>query len=181
MYVCMYGMYVCMVCVYVCMIMDGRYVYMVYNTPLLSPPLGQYVGQQLPAHLQQPGGYHAPNAFSAKMPTPMTPLTTTQQQFQQVQHTHQPSTGKLPDGWEQKVHTDGRVFYVDHHHKSTHWALPEGYTQQPSTPSHPAQPTPQQPLYISTPSPVLSRGVEHTSTLAPQPVQRRRSSGGFAQ
>ena len=30
----------------------------------------------------------------------------------------------LPDGWEMRVHADGRVFYVDHATKSTQWEDP---------------------------------------------------------
>lgn len=32
--------------------------------------------------------------------------------------------GPLPDGWEERVHTDGRVFYIDHETKSTQWDDP---------------------------------------------------------
>lgn len=32
--------------------------------------------------------------------------------------------GPLPDGWEERVHTDGRVFYIDHDTKSTQWEDP---------------------------------------------------------
>lgn len=32
--------------------------------------------------------------------------------------------GPLPDGWEQRVHTDGRVYYVDHVNKRTQWKDP---------------------------------------------------------
>lgn len=32
--------------------------------------------------------------------------------------------GPLPDGWEERVHTDGRVFYIDHNTKSTQWEDP---------------------------------------------------------
>lgn len=32
--------------------------------------------------------------------------------------------GPLPDGWEERVHQDGRVFYIDHNTKSTQWEDP---------------------------------------------------------
>ncbi|KAJ7388968.1 E3 ubiquitin-protein ligase nedd4 [Desmophyllum pertusum] len=32
--------------------------------------------------------------------------------------------GPLPDGWEERVHQDGRVFYIDHDTKSTQWEDP---------------------------------------------------------
>ncbi|XP_073241972.1 E3 ubiquitin-protein ligase NEDD4-like isoform X1 [Porites lutea] len=32
--------------------------------------------------------------------------------------------GPLPDGWEERVHKDGRVFYIDHNTKSTQWEDP---------------------------------------------------------
>ncbi|XP_063305153.1 E3 ubiquitin-protein ligase NEDD4 isoform X5 [Pelobates fuscus] len=32
--------------------------------------------------------------------------------------------GPLPPGWEERTHTDGRVFYIDHHTKRTQWEDP---------------------------------------------------------
>ncbi|XP_039981136.1 E3 ubiquitin-protein ligase NEDD4a [Xiphias gladius] len=32
--------------------------------------------------------------------------------------------GPLPPGWEERVHTDGRVFYIDHNTKTTQWDDP---------------------------------------------------------
>ncbi|XP_066557438.1 E3 ubiquitin-protein ligase NEDD4 isoform X2 [Amia ocellicauda] len=32
--------------------------------------------------------------------------------------------GPLPPGWEERVHTDGRVFYIDHNTKTTQWEDP---------------------------------------------------------
>ncbi|KAK3750287.1 hypothetical protein RRG08_015779 [Elysia crispata] len=32
--------------------------------------------------------------------------------------------GPLPPGWEERVHTDGRVFFIDHNNKTTHWEDP---------------------------------------------------------
>ena len=27
---------------------------------------------------------------------------------------HQDDLGPLPEGWEERVHTDGRIFFIDH-------------------------------------------------------------------
>ncbi|XP_062860944.1 E3 ubiquitin-protein ligase NEDD4-like isoform X2 [Trichomycterus rosablanca] len=32
--------------------------------------------------------------------------------------------GPLPPGWEERVHTDGRIFYIDHNTKNTQWEDP---------------------------------------------------------
>jgi hypothetical protein len=32
--------------------------------------------------------------------------------------------GALPPGWEERVHTDGRIFYIDHNTKATQWEDP---------------------------------------------------------
>ncbi|XP_015198833.1 E3 ubiquitin-protein ligase NEDD4 isoform X2 [Lepisosteus oculatus] len=32
--------------------------------------------------------------------------------------------GPLPPGWEERVHTDGRIFYIDHNTKATQWEDP---------------------------------------------------------
>ncbi|CAG0903242.1 unnamed protein product [Cyprideis torosa] len=32
--------------------------------------------------------------------------------------------GPLPDGWEERVHSDGRVFYIDHNTRTTQWEDP---------------------------------------------------------
>lgn len=32
--------------------------------------------------------------------------------------------GQLPSGWEERVHTDGRIFYIDHNTKTTQWEDP---------------------------------------------------------
>ncbi|KAK2555405.1 E3 ubiquitin-protein ligase NEDD4-like [Acropora cervicornis] len=39
-------------------------------------------------------------------------------------HLSHADLGPLPDGWEERVHTDGRVFYIDHETKSTQWDDP---------------------------------------------------------
>ncbi|CAL1526012.1 unnamed protein product [Lymnaea stagnalis] len=32
--------------------------------------------------------------------------------------------GPLPPGWEERTHSDGRVFFIDHNNKTTHWEDP---------------------------------------------------------
>ena len=32
--------------------------------------------------------------------------------------------GPLPDGWEERVHSDGRIFFIDHNNKITQWDDP---------------------------------------------------------
>lgn len=37
---------------------------------------------------------------------------------------HEDDLGPLPDGWEERVHTDGRIFFIDHNTRSTQWEDP---------------------------------------------------------
>ncbi|KAF2361972.1 C2 domain [Trinorchestia longiramus] len=37
---------------------------------------------------------------------------------------HQDELGPLPDGWEQRVHTDARIFFIDHKNRTTTWEDP---------------------------------------------------------
>lgn len=32
--------------------------------------------------------------------------------------------GPLPDGWEERIHTDGRIFFIDHSNRRTQWEDP---------------------------------------------------------
>lgn len=32
--------------------------------------------------------------------------------------------GPLPEGWEERVHVDGRIFYIDHNTRTTQWEDP---------------------------------------------------------
>ncbi|XP_023231994.1 E3 ubiquitin-protein ligase Nedd-4-like [Centruroides sculpturatus] len=32
--------------------------------------------------------------------------------------------GQLPEGWEERVHTDGRIFFIDHNTRITQWEDP---------------------------------------------------------
>lgn len=45
--------------------------------------------------------------------TPHTPIGTTIDNL-----------GPLPDGWEERVHIDGRIFFIDHNTKTTQWEDP---------------------------------------------------------
>jgi len=37
---------------------------------------------------------------------------------------HQDELGPLPEGWEERVHTDGRIFFIDHNTRITQWEDP---------------------------------------------------------
>ncbi|XP_056428356.1 E3 ubiquitin-protein ligase NEDD4 isoform X5 [Hyla sarda] len=45
--------------------------------------------------------------------------------------------GPLPPGWEERTHTDGRVFYIDHHTKRTQWEDPRLQTATITGPAVP--------------------------------------------
>ncbi|XP_066941811.1 E3 ubiquitin-protein ligase Nedd-4 isoform X12 [Macrobrachium rosenbergii] len=37
---------------------------------------------------------------------------------------HEDELGPLPEGWEQRVHSDGRIFFIDHKNRTTTWEDP---------------------------------------------------------
>jgi len=37
---------------------------------------------------------------------------------------HEDDLGPLPEGWEERVHTDGRIFFIDHNTRATQWEDP---------------------------------------------------------
>lgn len=39
-------------------------------------------------------------------------------------NTYVDDLGPLPDGWEERVHSDGRIFFIDHNNKTTQWEDP---------------------------------------------------------
>lgn len=39
-------------------------------------------------------------------------------------NTYVDDLGTLPDGWEERVHSDGRIFFIDHNKKTTQWEDP---------------------------------------------------------
>ncbi|KAM3927557.1 E3 ubiquitin-protein ligase NEDD4 isoform 2-T2 [Leptodactylus fuscus] len=45
--------------------------------------------------------------------------------------------GPLPPGWEERTHSDGRVFYIDHHTKKTQWEDPRLQTAAITGPAVP--------------------------------------------
>ncbi|XP_063241165.1 E3 ubiquitin-protein ligase Nedd-4 isoform X4 [Bacillus rossius redtenbacheri] len=45
--------------------------------------------------------------------------------------------GPLPEGWEERVHTDGRIFFIDHNTRSTQWEDPRLSNPQIAGPAVP--------------------------------------------
>ncbi|XP_077374688.1 E3 ubiquitin-protein ligase NEDD4-like [Festucalex cinctus] len=45
--------------------------------------------------------------------------------------------GPLPPGWEERIHTDGRIFYIDHNTKTTQWDDPRLQTSAITGPAVP--------------------------------------------
>lgn len=45
--------------------------------------------------------------------------------------------GPLPDGWEERVHTDGRIFFIDHSTRATQWEDPRLSNPQIAGPAVP--------------------------------------------
>ena len=43
---------------------------------------------------------------------------------------HEDDIGILPEGWEERVHTDGRSFFIDHNTRATAWEDPRISTSQ---------------------------------------------------
>ena len=41
-----------------------------------------------------------------------------------VNRRHDDDLGPLPEGWEERVHTDGRIFFIDHNTRQTQWEDP---------------------------------------------------------
>ncbi|XP_077232363.1 uncharacterized protein LOC143869185 [Tasmannia lanceolata] len=41
-----------------------------------------------------------------------------------LKNTYVDDLGPLPDGWEERVHSDGRIFFIDHNKKTTQWEDP---------------------------------------------------------
>lgn len=56
--------------------------------------------------------------------------------------------GPLPDGWEERIHTDGRIFFIDHSNRRTQWEDPRFNNPELAGPvSIPAVPTFSNKLY----------------------------------
>ncbi|CAG9821223.1 unnamed protein product [Phaedon cochleariae] len=45
--------------------------------------------------------------------------------------------GALPEGWEERVHSDGRIFFIDHNTRTTQWEDPRLYNPQIAGPAIP--------------------------------------------
>ncbi|RVE39838.1 hypothetical protein evm_015512 [Chilo suppressalis] len=45
--------------------------------------------------------------------------------------------GPLPEGWEERVHTDGRIFFIDHNTRTTQWEDPRLSNPQIAGPAVP--------------------------------------------
>ncbi|XP_011494375.1 PREDICTED: E3 ubiquitin-protein ligase Nedd-4 [Ceratosolen solmsi marchali] len=45
--------------------------------------------------------------------------------------------GQLPEGWEERVHTDGRIFFIDHNTRTTQWEDPRMSNPQIAGPAVP--------------------------------------------
>lgn len=41
-----------------------------------------------------------------------------------LRNTYVDDLGPLPDGWEERVHSDGRIFFIDHNKRTTQWEDP---------------------------------------------------------
>lgn len=48
----------------------------------------------------------------------------TQDNTVSVSHAVSPQATQLPDGWEERRTSHGRLFYVNHHTKTTQWTAP---------------------------------------------------------
>ncbi|KYQ93068.1 hypothetical protein DLAC_05679 [Tieghemostelium lacteum] len=83
----------------------------------------------------------------------------------------------LPEGWEQRVHTNGQIYYVHHPTKSTHWELPEQIriSQKPIPVPNtviPSVPSPKSSPPSSVPS--FSQPIQQQQPIMPpqQPISR---------
>lgn len=53
--------------------------------------------------------------------SPMPNATTSRQSDESRQ---EDNLGPLPEGWEERVHSDGRIFFIDHNTRTTQWEDP---------------------------------------------------------
>ncbi|XP_020291402.1 E3 ubiquitin-protein ligase Nedd-4 isoform X2 [Pseudomyrmex gracilis] len=65
----------------------------------------------------------------SSMPNPVAPSTTPRGDLDQL--------GPLPEGWEERVHTDGRIFFIDHNTRTTQWEDPRMSNPQIAGPAVP--------------------------------------------
>ncbi|XP_006571319.1 E3 ubiquitin-protein ligase NEDD4 isoform X5 [Apis laboriosa] len=65
----------------------------------------------------------------SSIPNHIAPSTTPRSDLDQL--------GPLPEGWEERVHTDGRIFFIDHNTRTTQWEDPRMSNPQIAGPAVP--------------------------------------------
>ncbi|KAG7201867.1 hypothetical protein KM043_004582 [Ampulex compressa] len=65
----------------------------------------------------------------SSIPNHIAPQTTPRSDLDQL--------GPLPEGWEERVHTDGRIFFIDHNTRTTQWEDPRMSNPQIAGPAVP--------------------------------------------
>ncbi|XP_070521583.1 E3 ubiquitin-protein ligase Nedd-4 isoform X2 [Cardiocondyla obscurior] len=65
----------------------------------------------------------------SSIPNHIAPSTTSRTDLDQL--------GPLPEGWEERVHTDGRIFFIDHNTRTTQWEDPRMSNPQIAGPAVP--------------------------------------------
>ncbi|XP_011869177.1 PREDICTED: E3 ubiquitin-protein ligase Nedd-4 isoform X3 [Vollenhovia emeryi] len=65
----------------------------------------------------------------SSIPNHIAPSTTSRPDLDQL--------GPLPEGWEERVHTDGRIFFIDHNTRTTQWEDPRMSNPQIAGPAVP--------------------------------------------
>ncbi|CAL1688504.1 unnamed protein product [Lasius platythorax] len=65
----------------------------------------------------------------SSIPNHIAPSTTPRSDIDQL--------GPLPEGWEERVHTDGRIFFIDHNTRTTQWEDPRMSNPQIAGPAVP--------------------------------------------
>ncbi|KAL6266366.1 hypothetical protein P5V15_003221 [Pogonomyrmex californicus] len=65
----------------------------------------------------------------SSIPNHIAPSTTSRNDLDQL--------GPLPEGWEERVHTDGRIFFIDHNTRTTQWEDPRMSNPQIAGPAVP--------------------------------------------
>ncbi|XP_067275213.1 E3 ubiquitin-protein ligase NEDD4 isoform X1 [Pseudorasbora parva] len=106
-----------------------------YAPPLLSPEVSpQHTHTHTPEHVGlMPTGWEvrsAPNGrpffidHNTKTTTWDDPRLKVPVQIRRRVSLDPTDLGPLPPGWEERVHSDGRIFYIDHNTKATQWEDP---------------------------------------------------------
>ncbi|KAI2653321.1 E3 ubiquitin-protein ligase NEDD4 [Labeo rohita] len=106
-----------------------------YAPPLLSPDVSpQHAHAHTPEHVgMMPAGWEvrsAPNGrpffidHNTKTTTWDDPRLKVPVQMRRRVSLDPTDLGPLPPGWEERVHSDGRIFYIDHNTKNTQWEDP---------------------------------------------------------